>query len=250
MIVQACLNGGKRSSDHSAVPTTIQALVADGLKVLSAGASELHLHVRGENGAESLAPDDVDATMKALREALPGTLIGISTGAWIEKDDDRTLAYVGRWTIPPDYASVNLHEKNAPALIETLHRRGIGIEAGVADKEDAERLLRLGLDRLSLRILVEVSEQDIDRAHAEADEIIGVLRSAPFPRPILLHGDDASAWPLLRRAVASGLSTRIGFEDVKVLPDGSVAGSNSELVAAAIRMLQQIGFSGRSWQAG
>jgi uncharacterized protein (DUF849 family) len=250
MIVQACLNGGKNSSYHPAVPTTIQALVADGLKVLSAGASELHLHVRGQSGVESLAPDDVDATIRALREALPGTLIGISTGAWIEKDDDRTLAYVGRWSVPPDYASVNLSEKNAPALMETLHRRGIGIEAGLAEKEDAERLIRLGLDRLSLRILVEVGEQDIDRANAVANEIMGVLRSAPFPRPILLHGDNASAWPLARRALESGFSTRIGFEDVKVLPDGSVAASNSELVAAAVRILKETSLPGRASQAG
>ena len=249
MIIQACLNGGKRSSDHPSVPTTIQALVADGLKVLSVGASELHLHVRNANGLESLAPDDVDATIKALRETLPGTLIGISTGAWIEKDDDRTLAYVSRWSVPPDYASVNLREKNAPAVMETLHRRGIGIEAGIADKTDAERLVRLGLDQLSLRILVEVGEHDVDRAHAITDEIIGVLRSAPFPRPILLHGDDVSGWPLLRRALESGFSTRIGFEDVKLLPDGSVAASNSELVAAAVQILKESGLADRASQS-
>ena len=115
------------------------------------------------------------------------------------------------------------------------------IEAGLADKKDAERLVRLRLGRLSLRILVEVSEQDIDRAHAVTNEILDVLRTALFPRPILLHGADASAWPLLQRAVASGFSTRIGLEDVKVLPDGSVARSNSELVAAAIRIVQQAG---------
>src|ERR1700752_316057 len=250
MIIQACLNGGKRSSDHPSVPTTIQALVADGVKVLRVGASELHLHVRNANGLESLTPDDVDATIKALREALPGTLIGISIGAWIEKDDDRTLAYVSRWGVPPDYASVNLREKNAPAVMATLHRRGIGIEAGIADKTDAERLLRLGLDRLSLRILVEVGEHGVDRAHAVTDEIMGVLRRAPFPRPILLHGDNASAWPLARRALESGFSTRIGFEDVKALPDCSVAASNSELVAAAVRILKETGFSGGVSQAG
>jgi uncharacterized protein (DUF849 family) len=245
MVIQACLNGGKRSSDHPAVPMTIQTLVADGLKVLTAGASELHLHVRNPNGLESLAPDDVDATIRALREALPGTLIGISTGAWIEKDDDRTLAYISRWNVPPDYASVNLREKNAPAVMEILHRRGVGIEAGIANQTDAERLMRLGLDQLSLRILVEVGEHDIDRAYAVTDEIMGVLRGAPIPRPILLHGDDTSAWPLLRRAFESGFSTRIGFEDVKVLPDGSVAGSNSELVAAAVQILKETRLAGR-----
>jgi uncharacterized protein (DUF849 family) len=240
MIVQACLNGGHPGSYHPAIPTNIQALVADGRKVLSVGASELHLHVRGEGGLETLAPDTVDATIKALREDLPGTLIGISTGAWIEKDDDRVLAYIGRWSVPPDYASVNLGEKNAPAVFERLHRHGIGIEAGLGDKQDAERLVTLGLDRLSLRILIEVGEQDIERAHAVTDEILGVLRSAPFHRPFLLHGDNACAWPLLRRAVESGFSTRIGLEDVSVLPDGSVTPSNTELVAAAAQIVHQV----------
>jgi uncharacterized protein (DUF849 family) len=250
MIVQACLNGGHPSSYHPAVPTNIQALVEDGRKVLSVGASELHLHVRGEGGPESLAPDVVDATIKALREALPGTLIGISTGAWIEKDDDRVLAYIGRWSVPPDYASVNLSEKNAPAVFERLHRRGIGIEAGLGDKHDAERLIALGLDQLSLRILIEIGEQDIDRANAATDEILGVLRSATFRRPFLLHGGDASAWPLLRRAVESGFSTRIGLEDVCVLPDGSLAPSNSELVAAAVRIVHQAGLFRRAARGG
>ena len=249
MIVQACLNGGHPPSYHPAIPVTIRTMLEDGRKVIAAGASEIHLHVRGEDGLESLAPKYVDATITALKTTLPGTLIGISTGAWIEKDDDRTLAYVSRWSVPPDYASVNLREKNAPAVMETLHRRGIGIEAGIADKTDAERLVRLGLDQLSLRILVEVGEHDVDRAHAVTDEIMGVLRSAPFPRPILLHGDDASAWPLLRRALESGFSTRIGFEDVKVLPDGSVAASNSELVAAAVQILKESGLADRASQS-
>jgi uncharacterized protein (DUF849 family) len=236
MIIQACLNGGHPPSYHPAIPVTIPALVEDGRKVINAGASELHLHVRGEDGLESLAPQNVDATMTALKRALPGTLIGISTGAWIEKDDDRSLGYVGQWSVLPDYASVNLSERNAPAVIERLHRLGIGIEAGLADRDDAERLLNLGLHRLALRILVEVGEQDLDRAQVVVDQILAALRSAPFAKPILLHGADGSAWPLLRRAMESGFSVRIGLEDVKILPDGSVAASNPDLVAAAVRI--------------
>jgi uncharacterized protein (DUF849 family) len=132
--------------------------------------------------------------------------------------------------------------------MEKLHRLGVGIEAGLAQKEDAERLLKLGLDRLALRRLVEIDEQNVDRAQVVADEILSVLRSARFAKPILLHGADASAWPLLRRALASGFSTRIGLEDVKILPDGSVAASNAKLVAAAVRILQETGFSGSASQ--
>ena len=63
MIAQACLNGGRPPSYHPAVPVTIQALVEDGRKVVTAGANELHLHVRGEGGVESPAPNYVDATI-------------------------------------------------------------------------------------------------------------------------------------------------------------------------------------------
>jgi uncharacterized protein (DUF849 family) len=169
MIVQACLNGDHPASYHPNLPVTIDALVDDGRQVIDAGASELHIHIRDQNGLESLHPDRVDATIRALRAQLPGTSIGISTGAWIEKDDDRLLALIDTWKASPDYVSVNLGEKVAPALFEKLHRLGIGIEAGLAQAEDAARLLKLGLAPFALRILVEAGEQDPDRAQAVAD---------------------------------------------------------------------------------
>jgi len=246
MIVQACLNGDHPASYHPNLPVTIDALVDDGRQVIDAGASELHIHIRDQNGLESLHPDRVDATIRALRAQLPGTLIGISTGAWIEKDDDRLLALIDTWKASPDYVSVNLGEKVAPALFEKLHRLGIGIEAGLAQAEDAARLLKLGLAPFALRILVEAGEQDPDRAQAVADEILMVLRGPDAQKPILLHGTNASAWPLLRRAIESGFSTRIGLEDVSTLPDGSAAESNAELVTAAIDLSRTVIFSNRS----
>ena len=61
----------------------------------------------------------------ALRRRLPGTLIGVSTGAWIEGDPDRTFRAIGTWRILPDYASVNLSEPPAPAVIERLRSMGV-----------------------------------------------------------------------------------------------------------------------------
>jgi uncharacterized protein (DUF849 family) len=236
MIVQACLNGNHPPNYHPHLPVTIEALCADGQQVVNAGASELHIHVRDENGLESLHPKWVDATMRALKAQLPGTLIGISTGAWIEKNDDRVLEYIAGWSVLPDYVSVNLSEQNAPALIERLHRLGVAVEAGLAQPADAQRLFGLRLERFALRILVEIGEQESDRARAAADEILSILRGSDVQKPILLHGTDASAWPLLRRAIELGLSTRIGLEDVSTLPDGSPAKSNADLVTTAFRL--------------
>jgi uncharacterized protein (DUF849 family) len=57
----------------------------------------------------------------------------------------------------------------------------------------------------------------------------------------LLHGRGDTSWPLLVDAVKRGLQARIGFEDTLVLPDGSAAGSNRDLVAVAIRLAEQFG---------
>jgi len=130
MIVQACINGARASDFHPALPLFADTMASDGAACVAAGAAELHLHPRNLDGCESLAPATMDATMHAMRRACPGTLIGVSTGAWIEGDERRTLACIDGWTELPDYASVNLEEPDAPAVMERLRQRGIGIEPG------------------------------------------------------------------------------------------------------------------------
>ncbi|MEK0083085.1 3-keto-5-aminohexanoate cleavage protein [Benzoatithermus flavus] len=240
MIVQACLNGARPRDFHPRLPVTVAAIVADAVEAVAAGAAELHLHVRGADGAESLAPAAVDATLAALRDRLPGTLIGISTGAWIEQDDDRRLAMIDGWRLLPDHASVNLGEAGAPAVVERLHRRGIGVEAGLASAADAERLVRLGLAPLALRILVEIEEQALDAAMASADAILAVLARAGIRKPVLLHGFDATVWPFVARAARQGFSARVGLEDGATLPDGTTAAANAALVAAAVAMMRRV----------
>src|ERR1017187_8512477 len=110
MIVQACLNGARPAGFHPSLPLTAETLARDAAACVAAGAAELHLHPRGSDGRESLAPAVMDATVPAVRLACPGTLVGVSTGAWIEGDADRTLACIGGWCELPDYASVNLSE--------------------------------------------------------------------------------------------------------------------------------------------
>ena len=111
---------------------TAEAIARDGAACVAAGAAELHLHPRGPDGRESLAAPAMDATISALRHACPGTFVGVSTGEWIERDEFRTLASIDGWDELPDYASVNLGERAAPAVMEKLRQRAIGVEAGLA----------------------------------------------------------------------------------------------------------------------
>ena len=236
MIVQACLNGDRPAGYHPRLPVTPSAIVADAVAAVAAGAAELHLHARDAEGRETLAPDVVDPLVATLRARLPGTLIGLSTGAWIERDEDRRLACIGAWRQCPDHVSVNLSEAGAPAVIERLLRQGIGVEAGLTTVANAERLHMLGLGGRALRILIEIAEPEPAAALAAAEDIEVVLARAGLARPILLHGENATVWPLVHRAAERRFSTRVGLEDGQTLPDGTVAADNAALIRAALRV--------------
>ena len=245
MIVQCCLNGARAADFHPRLPATPDAIVADAMAAIAAGAAEIHVHIRNPDGRESLAPGDVDPLIARLRAALPGTFIGISTGAWIERDDDRRLACIAGWRELPDYASVNLSEPGAPAVIERLHHLGVGVEAGIWTVADAARLAALDLARYCLRVLVEIHADNERDAVATADAVVAELSRGSIRRPILLHGNDPCAWSLVRHAAARRFSTRIGLEDVATMPDGTPAPDNAALVLAALSIVSATSTDGR-----
>ena len=62
---------------------------------------------------------------------------------------------------------------------------------------------------------------------------------ADVKNPRLLHGFGAAAWAFIELAARRGYDTRVGLEDTLVLPDGTRARDNAELVAMAWRILDQ-----------
>lgn len=234
MIVQACINGARPPGFHPTLPLTVAAMARDAAACITAGAAELHLHSRGPDGCESLAGAAIDTTMTAVRQTCPGTLIGVSTGAWIEGDEPRTLAAINEWRELPDYASVNLEEPGAAGVMDLLRQRGVGIEAGLASVADAERLVALGSG--ALRVLIEVGEQEAGQALAVAAGIKAVLGRAGVRRPLLLHGVDARMWDFVALAARRRWSTRVGLEDGNRLADGTASSGNAALVAAAAKV--------------
>ncbi|MFT6088813.1 3-keto-5-aminohexanoate cleavage protein [Sulfitobacter sp.] len=234
MIIQACLNGARPKDYHPALPVTTEAMMRDAADCVAAGAGELHIHPRAEDGRESLAY--VDPLMRGIRQVCPGTLVGVSTGAWIENNVDRTRGLILGWSVLPDYASVNLSEADAPAIMKLLSHKGVGIEAGLATVADAKRFVTLPECNKVFRVLFEIEEQDLDRAEAILAGIVAVLDDAGMQRSVLLHGFDATVWHFIREARVRGWSTRVGLEDGCLLQDQSMAPSNASLVAEAVAL--------------
>ena len=236
MIIQACVNGARPNDYHPKLPVTAEAVALDGASCISAGAAELHIHPRGPDGRESLMA--VDEAIRAVRIRSPGTLIGVSTGAWIEGDEKRTRDCISAWRELPDYASVNLSEADAPDVIALLDRMGVGVEAGLATVADARRFVAIPNCHRVFRILIEPGEQQVEQADKIADGIEQVLGKANVRRQTLLHGCDRTVWHFAERARQKRWSTRVGLEDGCHLANGDIASGNADLVANALRIFR------------
>lgn len=238
MLIQAALNGARTRDGHPALPLSPQELAHAARESVAAGAGALHFHVRSADGCESLTPADVAASVAAVRAAVPSTPLGISTGAWILNDARRRHEAVSQWTVLPDYASVNFKEEGAIELAQLLLSRNIGIEAGFMSTESMDVFFASGLAPRCLRLLLEPTEEHLDAALANVENMEAALARAGVQLPVILHGFNALAWQIIDAASARQYDTRVGLEDVLNLPDGSRAPGNAALVAEAARRMR------------
>src|ERR1700716_1725976 len=156
MLIKACLNGSRRPGEHEALPLSAAALAEDALQCRQAGAGAVHIHPRGLGGQETLEPEACAAAIDAIRERCPGLPIGLTTGLWITGSSERRLATIERWTVLPDFASVNFSEDGTDELCALLVDRAIEIEAGLSSVADARAFVDSGFVDNCLRVLVEV----------------------------------------------------------------------------------------------
>jgi uncharacterized protein (DUF849 family) len=239
MLIKACLNGSRRAAEHEALPLSAATLASDALECRQAGAGAVHIHPRGMGGHETLEPDACAAAIEAIRDRCPGLPIGLTTGLWITGASAQRLALVDRWTILPDFCSVNFSEDGTDDLCKLLLGKGVGIEAGLSSVADARAFVDSGFVDRCLRVLVEVEPGVNDPIRAAA--VIGrVLEGSGIHLPRVQHGVDAAAWALLEDALTSGYDVRIGLEDTLKMPDGTRARGNADLVTAAVSIASAV----------
>jgi uncharacterized protein (DUF849 family) len=232
--LKACINGARTPDQHPNLPVTPDQLAAEAVAVHRAGANAVHMHPKNARGVDSLQPDIVDAAVSAVRHAVPGLPLGVTTGLWALPDEKQRLSAVEAWKELPDFASVNWHEPGADALADLLLTRGVGVEAGLFHADAAAAWAASEFATHCMRVMVELPGDGNTEA---ADDLLGQVMAVGSPAPVLLHGFDESCWPLLEHAGRRGVQTRVGLEDTLRLPDGSSPSNNAELVSAAMRLL-------------
>jgi uncharacterized protein (DUF849 family) len=240
-VLQGCPNGARRSG----VPASPEQIARDAAEMVVAGVAELHIHPKDDDGADSLRPDHVAAVVLAVRQAVPGVPVGVTTGAWAAPHAAERVRLIRSWdrSALPDYASVNWHEDGARDVAAALLELGVGVEAGLFSTSAGPfELQRSGLAAEMYRVLAEVTEVDPGRAPGVAREHLSrVQRLAELTgRPLLLHGEEGGAWPVLQLAAQLPTDQRIGAEDVLVDPAGRAA-DNAALVRSASVILRAAG---------
>jgi uncharacterized protein (DUF849 family) len=234
--VKACINGARTPDQHPDLPVTPEQLAVAAVAAHQAGAKAVHMHPKTLDGVDSLLPEHVDAAVDAVRHAVPGLPLGVTTGYWALPDADARLRAVDGWTVLPDFASVNWHEPGSEDLARLLLSKGLGVEVGIFHTEAAESWAASEVAKHCMRVMIELGP---DGDIATADDLLSQVLAAGSPAPVLLHGLDESCWPLLEHAGARGVQTRIGMEDTLRLPDGSTAPDNAALVSAAVALLSR-----------
>ncbi|MFG2837405.1 3-keto-5-aminohexanoate cleavage protein [Streptomyces zaomyceticus] len=239
-VLQVCLNGTRGPGDSAAVPMSPESLGESAARAVAAGAREVRAHPRTPCGGTSLSPRVLAPVLDSVRAAV-GSPVRVTTDTAAEPDRGRLLERIRSWDVLPDLVSVDWHEPGAEEAAAALMERGIGVEAALWARTDGPALFaRSPLAPRVLRVVARAPALNRDpetgpSAEAAARSLLaGLEPGLPPGTPVLLHGEGDGAWPVLRLARRLGLAARIGLEDTLLLPDGTPARSNAELVTAAL----------------
>lgn len=219
-MLQACLNGSRTAGEHPALPLSPARLAEDAAEAAALGVTSVHLHPRDVIGLPTLAGPELAITIATVRAAVPGVEIGVSAHA----PGDR-FALISSWgplaAGRPDVASVHVADPAWRELAEVLHGVGVAVELVVEAAADL-RPLPAGTSRIVVRATPGTAERLLSRVE-------------PLGLPIVLHGRDGDAWPVLAYAARLEHHVRMGLEDTLTKPDGTTAANNAELIALARR---------------
>ena len=217
IFVKACINGARTPDQHPNLPISPDQLATAAVAAHQAGALAVHMHPKTADGVDSLRPDTVDAAVAAVRRALPGLPLGVTTGYWALPDAAERLAAVQAWSVLPDFASLNWHEPGSPELAELLLSRGLGVEVGIFHAEAAESWGQSDIARHCMRVMIELGP---DADTGTADDLLDRVRSANYRHPCCCTGSTTAAGRCWSMPVGSGCRPGSGWRTRCDCPTG------------------------------
>jgi 3-keto-5-aminohexanoate cleavage enzyme len=250
-----------------AIPYTPAEYAAEARRIVDEGGVMIHIHARKPDGSPSFEVEDYRAITEAIRaEVGDAAIINHSTGA-VGVSVEKRLAYLRECR--PEVAALNMGSMNyakysrsrkdfvfkmvfTNPFEEIIELLGAMNELGIKPEHECFDIGHVG----SLAPLIDMG---VLHTPLHVDCIMGVVGGIPPSARNLAamvdnipHGEDQRShwgvigisreqWLLVAAALTLGGSVRVGLEDNLYLPDGTMAGSNGELIAQARRMTEEVG---------
>jgi len=247
VVIAVAITGSvPRKHDNPAVPITVTEQIESTQEAFEAGASLVHLHVRGADESPSSNPELFARVQEGVRRLCPGMIIQFSTGGRGRDPGARGSALY----LKPDMASLATGSVNFPTIVyenpaalvrnlaTTMRECRVRPEIEIFDLSHihaARRLVDEGLidDRPHVQFVLGI-ENAMPPEERLLDIFVGevkrVLPNATWTAAgIGRHQSTVIDWVLSR----GGDAIRTGLEDnIRVTRD-RLAGSNAELVEIA-----------------
>lgn len=251
--IAVAVNGGRRTkADHPQLPMTGPEIVRAATECAEAGAAMLHIHVRGNDGRHVLDADAYRAVLRDLRTACGNKLlVQITTESLGYYEPDEQMAVVR--AVRPEAASLALrelapitaHEKSFADFLLFMKRENILPQIILYSHGDAQRLdemSRRGLVPFErLPVLYVLGRYTAGMVSSPSDLLPFLTFESNWPWMICAFGPTETKCALT--AALLGGDVRVGFENNIFLPNGQMARSNADLVAAVVSPLRSLNIS-------
>ena len=257
LVVIAAPNGARLDkTGHPGVPLSAAEIANCAEDLAEVGVSVLHLHVRDEHGSHVLDADHYRAAMDAIRERVCEALVlQVTTEAVGQYDRQQQMALVRE--LRPEAVSLALREFCPDEAAEDEAGRFFRdvLEAGtwpqyilysVNEVRRFERLRQTGFFGQEAPFVLFVLGRYSDSLHGDPADLLAFLdATSPGVIPWAVCCFGAREAEAVCLATSLGGHVRIGFENNRTLPDGTLARDNAQLVAAELEQLAGLDASKR-----
>ena len=245
MIATAPNGARKTQQDHWAIPIISSELANTAAECLDAGACMIHLHVRDENQGHSLDPLRYKEAIKSVRDQVGDRLIvQITTEAVGIYKPEEQIEVVK--SVKPEAASIALkefcpdqsYETQAAMFFEWMYQERVAPQYILYDEKDIVRFneyLSRGLipgDKHTILLVLGRYTKDQQSDPNDLDQLIDLVDKSHLWW-LCAFGQTESL--CMAKAMALGGHCRVGFENNMLLPDGSLAKGNSDLVDITVK---------------
>ena len=246
ILIAVAPNGARKTrKDHPQLPLTPSELARTAVACGKEGAGMVHLHVRDSRGKHTLAPEYYRPAIREVEAAVGDKMLiqVTSEAAGVFKTTEQ-IDLVKQ--LAPNCLSCGLREfvkdwkdlEEAGKFFSQLHQAGTLVQYILYSPQDVEWYEQLceqgllpGKNHFLLFVLGRYGEEG--RVFYNLHDYVAPLKRNSRWMACAFGRNEYS---VMKQAAELGGHARVGFENNLLLPDGSLAENNAELVALTVKM--------------